>query len=127
MASIVAGVLVSVEKASVVAGRQISGFLRVKDLNAEQINTVPLFPLTYFAILYFAKHYLIYTVFDRCTVTSASERLTLPVDCAAVLLWLVDHDRCSCVLPNPGEDEPRLPHMRRLLDPGLLHVSELVC
>lgn len=46
--------------------------------------------------------------------------------CAAVLLRLVDHDRRSRVLPNPGRDEPRLPHLWCLLYAGLLHVSGLV-
>lgn len=44
---------------------------------------------------------------------------------AAVLLRVVDHDRRGRVLPQPGADEPRLPHLRRLLHPGLLHVREL--
>lgn len=83
VASIVAGVLVSVGRTSVVVGRQIARFLLVKDFSDEQRNGVHKNK---------TKQVITFTVFDGFTATCASVLLTLPVNCTAVLLRLVDHD-----------------------------------
>ncbi|CAF87742.1 unnamed protein product, partial [Tetraodon nigroviridis] len=49
------------------------------------------------------------------------ERCGLGGSWSPVLHRLVDHDRCGRHVPAAGADEPRLPHLRRLLHPGLLH------
>lgn len=41
-----------------------------------------------------------------------------------VLHRLVDHDRRGSHVSDPGSDEPRVPHVRRLLHHRVLHVSE---
>lgn len=45
-----------------------------------------------------------------------------PCPLVSVLHRLVDHDRCSGHVSITGADEPRFPHVRRLLHLSVLHV-----
>ena len=65
----------------------------------------------------------LYSLFSSsfsCNHTPHMSSLCRPVP---VLHRLVDHDRRSGDVSDPGADEPRLPHVWRLLHHSFLHVS----